>query len=39
MDEDGIEKFYKSINVDASSEILFFLISMHMQAEYMGEYK
>ena len=36
--EDGIENFYKAINVDVSTDMIFWLISMQMKAENYGEY-
>ncbi len=38
MKEEGIESFYKAINVDASVDLIFWLISMQMEATTYGEY-
>ena len=38
MKEDGIDSFYKAINIDVSTDMIFWLISMQMKAENYGEY-
>jgi hypothetical protein len=39
MDEDQIEKFYMDMGVDAGTDIVALLISMHMGAKKMGCYE
>jgi len=38
MKVDGIDSFYKAINIDVSTEMITWLISMYMKAENYGEY-
>ena len=38
MYDEGIEKFYKAIGVDVSTDLTFWVVSMQMKAETYGEY-
>ena len=38
MKDDGIEKFYQAFGVDVSTEMVFWLVSMQMEAKTYGEY-
>ena len=38
MNQDGIESFMGQIGINAQTDQLAILVSMHMEARYMGEY-
>lgn len=38
IDQDGIESFMSRLGIDAQTDVICILISMYMDAKYMGEY-